>query len=306
VLLAWADDRDGRRLHVSALDPGRRGDRAPFACLGCGEPLVARLGSHRARHFAHRPGSCCPLTRPESILHLNAKERLRFLCVEALAGRLFLRIGARCPSCRREVPVDVLQMGDAVTTEGAIGALRADVLVTRAGAAALALEVKVTHGVDPEKERALSRAGIPAVEIDAREPWEEELAGGVGVRVARSFGFERCDRCAASARADADRNAGGEAAAIAELEAYRSRGLMGPPPGREVPERPPISARERAALERGFLCPECHRRDLAVGTRLVQHPCAGAVRPVAWRGYDGVLVELAWWRRPPGRQRGTS
>ena len=76
MLLGWAKDREGRRVSVATLDAARRRARAPFACIGCGEPLIARLGSIRARHFAHRPGSRCPLTRPESALHLNAKERL--------------------------------------------------------------------------------------------------------------------------------------------------------------------------------------------------------------------------------------
>jgi hypothetical protein len=199
VLLAWALDRERRRVHVSALDPRRRGDRAPFACPGCGEPVVPRLGAVRARHFAHRPGSTCPLTRPETALHLNAKERLLFLCAEAFAGRLRVRLGARCPGCRREAPLDLAAVGDAASAEGSVGALRADVLVTRGGAPALALEVRVTHALDPAKEEALAALSVPALEIDAREPWEEEPPGEpsgaarpggppplVGVRVART------------------------------------------------------------------------------------------------------------------------
>ena len=83
VKLAWARDRDGLRVAAAALDPRRRRERAPFACPACGEEVLARLGPMRARHFAHRPGSRCPLTAPETALHLDAKLRLLDLCREA-------------------------------------------------------------------------------------------------------------------------------------------------------------------------------------------------------------------------------
>ncbi len=283
---------------MGALDPKRRGERAPFACLGCGEPLVARLGAQRARHFAHRPGSTCPLARPETALHANAKERLLFLCAEAFAGRLTVRLGARCPACRREVPLDLGAVGDAAVPEGAAGALRADVLVMKDGAPSLALEVKVTHAVDAGKEAALARLGLPALEIDAREGWEEETQGGASLRVARTFGVDRCPSCQAAARAEAGRALGGEEAAMAELEAYRARGLMGPRPGRVLEATASLSAEERGRIAAAFRCPECGDGGLLLGEKLVRHACLdGALRPVAWRGYDGALVELAWWLR---------
>jgi hypothetical protein len=298
VLLAWARDRDGATVHVGALDARTRRARAPFACLGCGDEVLARLGAQRAHHFAHRPGSTCPLTRPETALHLDAKERLLALCADAFAGRRAVRLGARCPRCRRETPIDLGAAGDAALPESAAGALRADVLVTRAGAPALALEVRVTHAVDPEKEEALARLGLPALEIDAREPWEEPLGEGVAVRIARTLGTGPCPACQARARANEDRARGGEAAAVAELEAYRARGLMGPRPGPALAEPPALDAAQRRALADAFRCPECGGSALAIGERLARHACAGgAPRPVAWRGYDGAVVRLAWWRR---------
>jgi len=298
VLLAWALDRHGRKVHVGALDPERRRERAPFACLGCGEPLVPRLGAVRARHFAHEPGSTCPLTRPETALHLNAKERLLHLCAEAFAGRRAVRLGARCPGCRREAPLDLAAVGDAAAAEGTVGALRADVLVTRRGTPALALEVKVTHALDPVKEAALAALGLPALEIDVREPWEEEVPGGSALRIARTLGVARCPSCEAAGRAEAGRARGGEEAAVAELEAYRARGLMGPRPGPVKDAPAPFSAAERRRLAAAFRCPDCRGAGLDVGERLARHACAlGELRPVAWRGYDGALVELEWWRR---------
>jgi Competence protein CoiA-like family len=297
VLLAWARDRDGRRVHVSALDPARRRDRAPFSCPGCREELVPHLGRVRARHFAHRPGSTCPLAAPETALHWNAKERLLELCEDAFAGRRRVRLSLRCPACRRPAPVDLAALGDAASTEGRLGSLRADVLVTRGGTPSLALEVRVAHALEAAKEEALFALGVPAVEVDAREEWERGEEGGIAVACERSAGFPRCAACEASARAEEGRALGGEEAAVAELESYRARGLMGPPPGRPLALVPPLGAAERAGLARAFRCPSCGGRGLAFGERLAAHACpGGAPRAAAWRGYDGRLVELSWWR----------
>ena len=307
-MLAWARDREGRRVHVGELEPARRRERAPFACLGCAEPLVARLGQQRARHFAHPPGSTCALTHPESALHRNAKERLLWLCAEAFAGRLRVTLGARCPACRRLAPLDLGAAGDGAVEEAAAGTLRPDVLVTRGGAPALAFEVRVSHAVDAAKELALAALALPTLEIDAREPWEEERSGqegeppGLTLKVSRSLGVPPCGSCQATARADLDRAAGGEAAALAELESYRARGLMGTRPGTALAAEQRLDAADRRALKARFRCPACASAALTFGRALARHACPGeAARPVAWRGYDGALVELSWWRRPPRR-----
>jgi hypothetical protein len=303
ALLAWALDGAGKKVRADRLDPKDRRARAPFTCVGCGEPLVPHLGKVRVPHFAHVPGSRCPLTAPESALHLDAKERLLSLCRDAFDGVRRVVVVARCPACRRAQPIDLAARGDAAVDEGAVGPLRADVLVTRGGRPALALEVKVTHAVEPEKEAALAASEVPFVEIDARAEWEREGPdGAVEVVTIRSGGIAPCGDCATLARADAERAKGGEAAELAELEAYRARGLFGRV---ELTPRPPGGWPEAVA---GFRCPDCGGDDLLIGEALVRHDCPGRPsRPVAWQGYDGGLVLLGWWRRPaapsPGRKR---
>jgi len=316
VALAWARDRDGKLVPARALDAATRRSRAPFTCPGCGEELVARLGTQRARHFAHRPGAACPLTAPETALHFNAKTRLLALCGEAFGGVRRVVLLTRCPACRRPDPRDLGALGDAAAAEGAVGLFRADVLVSRAGAPALAVEVLVTHAVDSAKEAALTGSGVPAVEVDARDEWERSTPeGGVEVVCHRSLGFSPCLACRIAGRAEADRALGGEAAEVAELESYRARGLLGRldapsnysrsgadysrsgAPNEARPDAP-FSGSERAGLSRRFRCPECQGGSLRWGTRLVRHACLGQPpRPVAWRGYDGRLTELAWWKR---------
>ena len=290
VALAYARDRRGALVAVARLDAASRRSLAPFSCPGCGDEVVAKLGAQVARHFAHRPGSDCPLTSPETALHFNAKERLLTLCAEAFAGVREVTLLTRCTSCRRLDARSLAAAGDAALAEGAVGPLRADVLVTRAGRASLALEVLVTHAVDAVKEAALAGAGVPAVEVDARDPWERDAPdGSVEVLCHRSLGFPSCPPCRAQVQAEADRALGGEAARVAELEAYRARGLFGKL----------LDLGDLAKVRRTFCCPDCGGRTLEAGPRLTEHPCPGhGKRPVAWRGYDGNLVVLSWWHRP--------
>jgi hypothetical protein len=308
VQLAWAFDREGRKVRAARLAPADRRGRAPFTCLGCGEELIPHLGRVRTPHFAHRAGSACPLTAPETALHLDVKERLLALCADAFAGRRTVRALSRCPACRRVVPLDLSALGDRAEAEGAVGALRADVLLRAGGRPVLAVEVLVTHAVEPEKEAALAAAGVPAVEVDAREEWEREEEGGVDVVCSRSLGFPPCPACQARTRAEAEVQKGGEAAEIAELEGYRARGLLKAAPS-VGPERSPgpvdapLTPAELAGLESRFTCPDCGARSLERGVRIVRHACAPGARssgrPVAWRGYDGSLIALGWWQRGP-------
>ena len=291
VLLRWSFDLAGTKVRADRLAPADRRARAPFRCVGCGEELVPHLGKIRAPHFAHLPGSRCPLTAPETVLHLDAKERLLALCADAFAGSRHVVLRARCPSCRRACPVELATLGDAAVDEGAVGPLRADVLVSRRGSPSLALEVRVAHAVPPEKEAALAAAVVPWAEIDAREDWEREEAGAVEIACVRSGGFGPCDACAVLARTDAERAKGGEAAEVAELEAYRARGLFG-----EVLVSRAGPGGLRGALAR-FRCPSCGSNGLLIGTSLARHACPdGTPRPVAWHGLGGEIVRLSWWR----------
>jgi hypothetical protein len=226
------------------------------------------------------------------VLHLDAKERLLALCAEAFSGMRRVLLRARCPSCRRASPIDLASLGDSALGEGSVGSLRADVLVSRRGRPSLALEVRVAHAVPPEKEAALAAAVVPWAEVDAREEWEREEAGVVEIACVRSGGFAPCTACAVLARTDAERAKGGEAAEVAELEAYRARGLFG-----EVQVQRAGEGGLRVALA-SFRCPSCGSGDLAIGEALARHACPGAEpRPVAWRTHEGEVALLAWWRR---------
>ena len=232
-MLSWARDREGARVQVGDLDPRRRGDRAPFTCPGCADVLVPHLGRVRARHFAHRPGSTCPLTSPETALHQNAKERLAWLFGEAFAGRRRVVLSTRCTTCRRPAPVDVAAAGDGAVLEGLVGTRRADVLVTRGGRPALAVEVRVAHAIEPAKEEALASLGVPVAEVDGAADWEGEEAGRDPDRLRQKPGVPRLPGLrllGARGGRSADRRGGGGTG--------RTGGLPGPRASRTTSRKP--------------------------------------------------------------------
>jgi hypothetical protein len=71
VQYRFALDEAGRSIDVATLNAtsGR-----VFQCLGCGEPMVAKLGDQLAHHFAHKANSHCA---GETYLHQLAKQVFR-------------------------------------------------------------------------------------------------------------------------------------------------------------------------------------------------------------------------------------
>ncbi|RMZ61904.1 competence protein CoiA family protein, partial [Vibrio anguillarum] len=69
VKTAWAM-RD-RLIHINQLNRDtERGSKCNCICISCGSELVARMGDHKAYHFAHSLDNNCSV---ESIQHQLAK-----------------------------------------------------------------------------------------------------------------------------------------------------------------------------------------------------------------------------------------
>jgi len=145
---------DGIVRHVEQIVSHRQG---PFTCLGCEERLTLRLPTKKRKHFAHRPDSRCS---GETALHIYAKLLL------AAVRRLTL------PSLvlREEGLEEVVFEGgefalDDVRLEVPEGDFQPDAMVW-VGGARRAVEFKVAHAVDAEKQQKVARAECPMIEID--------------------------------------------------------------------------------------------------------------------------------------------
>ena len=73
---------------VWAADPSSPlGRPSGLVCAGCGEPMIARLGTKCRPHFGHRPGSTC--SGGETALHRTAIDRYHpWMIVRKSTGNL--------------------------------------------------------------------------------------------------------------------------------------------------------------------------------------------------------------------------
>jgi uncharacterized protein YlaI len=175
---------DGQARHVSEFAKFPPKSRPAALCPECGERVVLKLGStgRRAHHAAHKPGSVCAITNPESALHLNCKIHIyrqlllgRELYIrQACAGWVVPKMGefggGQC-QCRgeRSRPCLWLEAWDGVGVERHVGTRKPDILFYRNGTPVAAIEIYATHAVDEWKRAELKELGIPWLEVKADE-----------------------------------------------------------------------------------------------------------------------------------------
>lgn len=163
--MPWALTPEG-----GVIGPEQASRGIDFLCPQCREKLLLRGGTPRVRrHFYHRPGSSCSY---ETILHLAAKEALRNILSLWLKGEvkaprvLTICSGSdlwRC-DCLKESPLKRERV-DQVAVEYTLECgLRPDLVLMSCGQPVLALEVKVTHAVGPQKGAVM---GVPWLEMEA-------------------------------------------------------------------------------------------------------------------------------------------
>lgn len=173
---------DGRTIPVSEA---RRG--GSYTCLGCGAPMIPRLGSVNAHHFAHKAAGKCD---PDNALHETAKvyvERL-FLNAKRLGERLDIQHA--CPDCGTALHTD-MAAGDRITIEETVVPnTRSDLAVFRNGVPHMIIEVVVTHNLDDNTRVAYEKSGILVVRV--HPSW---VAGGVACDVGDALNAPVCNRC---------------------------------------------------------------------------------------------------------------
>lgn len=148
---------DGRIIPAEFAREGQQ-----YYCPGCDERLILKEGEIRTKHFSHSPGSACSL---ETILHKAAKRMVFYAIRENASGHASISILNCCHECGSEY--DVMLKPNTFTSaavEESVGPYICDVVGHRGDDSSLAVEILVTHAVEPEKACGLS---IPWVELSA-------------------------------------------------------------------------------------------------------------------------------------------
>lgn len=145
-------------------------DRPSALCPCCGEPVTWKAGEVLAPHVAHTPESTCTASGGETLLHRQAKDRI----AEALRRTPSLWISTGCKRCSHH-PSGFWSVDEwcDVRTELLVQTRRPDVaLIGRSGRVVAAVEIYHSHKVDRAKAEDLRDAGLPWVEVHAKDALE--------------------------------------------------------------------------------------------------------------------------------------
>ena len=137
----------------------------PFTCIGCGNELIARRGSQRVRHFAHKSGYDGPCPE-ETALHRAAKELIRQGIEARLAqveqSRHPYLVEWRCCCCYETHSYDLMLRGQAILVEATLDTIRPDLLLLdKHNNPSAAIEVIVSHPPEGSTLAVYRQRGIP-------------------------------------------------------------------------------------------------------------------------------------------------
>lgn len=158
--MAWAL-RDNNLVNINQLNRDReRGSKCGCICVSCGSQLVARMGDHKAHHFAHNSDQNCSL---ESIQHQLAKliisQSISSSITTAYSNPIYKQFSYQVSL--ENVELEKLLAG---------GQIIADCFVNEhsstKGSRPFAIEIFSTNKKDSAHVEQYLNLGIPALEID--------------------------------------------------------------------------------------------------------------------------------------------
>lgn len=155
--------RNGRIIHISELSDSDRGLKCNCICPACEEPLIARLGERKVKHFAHKADCKNAI---ESALHMLAKE--------ILVNNKQILLPAAYFECK-EIVEPFIYSYTSVLIEEQIGELRPDAILIDGRGNRLFVEVTVTHQLDDDKIKVIVDNDYSVLEIDFSEYYYYDL-----------------------------------------------------------------------------------------------------------------------------------
>lgn len=167
--------RDGKRIHISEIDPSQNGAKCNCFCPRCNTPLIAKaLGKKRTHHFAHMDDSnCADSYSPQTPLHLLAKKIIQQNSSILLPGWSIERndiisretpLTSKIQTPSRHINAKIYNYSD-VRIEKQIKDIVPDAVIKIANKP-LIVEIAVAHFVDITKQKRIVALQLPAIEID--------------------------------------------------------------------------------------------------------------------------------------------
>ena len=185
-----ADGGGGRAVAIEEAGSG-----ASYTCFGCQAPMVARRGSQRAWHFAHKP----PLRgcdEPDRALHETAKALIVQGFAEAQDQDAEYRVGFSCRDCGDDLSWNVARPETRISAERTVvEGTRSDVVVDRGDKPPLIIEVVVTHDLEPTTKLRYENAELPVFVVHPAWDTVAGLARAVITDVVMNVPSMRCAPC---------------------------------------------------------------------------------------------------------------
>ena len=185
-----ADAGDG---HVVTIQDATSG--TPYACFGCGAPMVARQGAKRAWHFAHKPpfSECAD---PDRALHETARAMILQGFTEALTQRGEYRAGFCCEDCGTEATWNIARPGSNITPEcTVVESTRSDIVIDRATKGPLIVEIVVTHAIEDATRLRYEQSELPVFVVHPQWDTITELAHTLIADSVINIASMRCPDC---------------------------------------------------------------------------------------------------------------
>ena len=169
-----------------------------FRCISCGKKMVAKLGSKKSHHFAHKANtqSCSS----ETYLHKLAKtflmQKFQTGAFEIEMKRYYLCVEAESclfnGNCRQSdwKKYDLKEHYDSCVEEQSVDGFLADLLIAGEGRDPIFIEICVSHGCTPQK--ISSGHKIIEIQISSESDIEYFLQGIISEKDGVHFyGFDR-------------------------------------------------------------------------------------------------------------------
>lgn len=138
------------------IDSVESGLKCDCICPYCKTILIARKGSIKEHHFAHYKGADCEKAI-ETVTHKISKEFIK-------GAKYFVTPPIYFPYTKIPIIDEAKVPIDNVSLESKVGSIVPDIII-ESGGKILLVEIRVTHGVDFEKERKIVDLKLPAIEI---------------------------------------------------------------------------------------------------------------------------------------------
>ena len=139
-----------------------------FFCPSCKGVMILRRGKINIAHFAHK--NLTPNCKPETVLHLMGKERVKEIAEEHLKRGVPLETHFACSHCGIHHEMNLLEEVATIELEKILDFARPDVSFVRSdGETSVVVEIVVTHKPEPEVIKLFMQKNVFYVRVNLKD-----------------------------------------------------------------------------------------------------------------------------------------